>query len=300
MKIINGNINLLKILESDPSLNINGIEDFAARYDELAVKFHRHFDDSLQESGIQNAMYHKWRYIELCKEGLSGTVIDIGNDKPFLSYYLHQLNLQANIITVSYEIPQTPYDLYMVDIESEALPVQTGAADKALLAEVLEHLWRDPAHTMYEINRSLKIGGELYLTTPNACEFHAIVCAVWQANPNQRSQFYRSLESGHVHIWSSTDLRTLLESAGFRIDTLTSFDAYKYTSREGVLWETIRNVSPTPDLLGESLLCRATKIEAIAAPMYPKSLFPEGKGTCFEGALRSFCLEKLADLTSAD
>jgi SAM-dependent methyltransferase len=295
MEIIKGDKELLAVLEGDVALAVNGADDFEQRYDELNEAFHSHFQQEVRRAGIENAAYHKWRYCSMCRESLRGSVLDLGNDKPFLSFFLRRLNPNAEIKTVSFEIPQSPYDLYAVDIESEPLPLQSESIDVVLFAEVLEHLWRDPAYTLFQINRVLRAGGELYLTTPNPCELHAITCVLWQANPNQRSQIFRSLESGHLHLWSSADLKTLLETSGFKVDLLTSYDAYKYTKHVPAIWEFVKSISPYTDLMGECLLVRASKIEEIDGPRYPTAIFPDGCGVRLEGAIRSFAVTELVE-----
>ncbi|MGQ9369873.1 methyltransferase domain-containing protein [Azospirillum sp. ST 5-10] len=293
MKLIHGDRSLLEALEADPALDVQDAEEFERRYDDLNERFHSHFSPASRADGRANAEFHKWRYCHMCRETLSGTVLDLGSDKPFLSFFLRKLNRRAIIHTVSFEIPQTPYDLYSVDIETDPLPFRSGSVDTVLFAEVLEHLWRDPAHALFEMNRVLRMNGELYLTTPNPCEIHAITCILWQANPNQRSQIFRNLESGHLHLWSSADLRRLLESSGFTVDLLTSYDAYRYTEHHEKVWEFVRSVSPHTELMGECLLARASKTEALAEPRYPREIFPDGEGVQFDGALRSFALHKL-------
>jgi len=54
------------------------------------------------------------------------------------------------------------------DLERDRVPVGDGWADCAVFSEVLEHL--NPyyvGHTVSEINRVLRPGGILMLTTPN-------------------------------------------------------------------------------------------------------------------------------------
>jgi SAM-dependent methyltransferase len=295
MEIIKGDKELLAVLEADIALAVDNADDFERRYEELNEAFHSHFREEIRNAGIENAAFHKWRYCSMCRESLRGSVLDLGNDKPFLSFYLRRLNPNAEIKTVSFEVPQSPYDLYAVDIEAEPLPLETGSTDIVLFAEVLEHLWRDPAYALFQINRVLRTGGELYLTTPNPCELHAITCVLWQANPNQRSQIFRSLESGHLHLWTSGDLRTLLESNGLKVDVLTSYDAYKYTKHVPAISEFVKSISPYTDLMGECLLVRARKIEELDGPRYPKSIFPYGCGVALEGAIRSFAITRLVE-----
>lgn len=294
---IAGRSELLARLDADQKLRCRGRDEFANRYDELYQRFYSYFSESVRARQIENAIYHKSRYIDLCREKFSGKVVDVGNDKPFIIYYLRELNPNATFLTISQDIPETPLDLYDVDIEQEALPLRDGEADQVIFTEVLEHLWRDPAFTVYQLNRVLRPGGTAFVTTPNACELHAIECILWQANPNQRNQFYSRLESGHLHLWTAQELRILFETSGFEAAELRSYDAYGYTRRNGRLMELAREISPHVDLMGETLLLRAVKTKALDGPTYDVRLFPNGCGVRFEGAIRNFAA-KFGDKSS--
>jgi SAM-dependent methyltransferase len=288
MKLIRGDLALLGRLNSDDRLQVANFGEFEARFDELNEAFHAHFSPMVAHTGVENCKYHKGRYIAILKERLEGTILDIGNDKPFLSFWLKKFHPTANIEILSFDVPETPFDLFAVDIESESIPLDAGSVDKILFAEVLEHLWRDPAHAVHQMNETLKMGGTIYVTTPNACELHAITCILWQANPNQRNAFYSRLEAGHLHLWTARELGILFETNGFEIQDLLSFDPYGYTERTGKLVELIRNITPHFDLMGESLIMRARKITSSPQPVYDPRLFPTGKGVQFEGTLKSF------------
>lgn len=288
LRKIAGNPHLLAELDADPALRCENPDEFARRYDELYERFYSYFSAGARLSQIENAIFHKRRYIDLCREKFSGKVVDVGNDKLFIVYYLRELNPKATFITVSYEIPETPVDLYDIDIEQEALPLGDGEADQIIFTEVLEHLWRDPAFTVRQLNRVLREGGEAFVTTPNACELHAIECILWQANPNQRNQFFSRLESGHLHLWTAQELRILFESNGFEIADLSSYDVYGYTKRTGRLMEIAKEISPHLDLMGETLQMRAVKRKTHDVPVYDSRLFPDGCGVQFEGAIRNF------------
>ncbi len=53
-------------------------------------------------------------------------------------------------------------------------PYQDGYFSTVLCCELLEHLAGDPMHMMIEINRILKPGGHLVLTTPNIVSLRAV------------------------------------------------------------------------------------------------------------------------------
>lgn len=57
---------------------------------------------------------------------------------------------------------------FNIDLESDALPRESGFYDLILCFEIIEHMEIDPMHLFSEINRLLKPGGILYMSTPNS------------------------------------------------------------------------------------------------------------------------------------
>lgn len=56
---------------------------------------------------------------------------------------------------------------FNVNLEHERVPVADGKYDMVICMEVIEHLELDPMFMLFEINRILKPGGLLYMSTPN-------------------------------------------------------------------------------------------------------------------------------------
>ncbi len=65
-------------------------------------------------------------------------------------------------------------DIDLFDAEKDPFPYGDESFDTVLCCELLEHLTADPMHMMSEINRILKPGGALILTTPNIASYRAI------------------------------------------------------------------------------------------------------------------------------
>lgn len=65
-------------------------------------------------------------------------------------------------------------DIDLFDAEKDPFPYANESFDTVLCCELLEHLTADPMHMMSEINRILKPGGSLILTTPNIASLRAI------------------------------------------------------------------------------------------------------------------------------
>jgi SAM-dependent methyltransferase len=265
-------------LEADPALvRFSSLGAIIDGYEEAVEAFHAHFEPHFARNNIENALYHKQRYIFILQQEYTGRVLDVGNDKPFLTF-----------VTISYDIPRSPFELHRVDIEADPLPFPDGHFESAILAEVIEHLWRDPALICAELNRVLKPGGTILLTTPNPCEKHALVSVLWQSNPNQRGKIYRMLESGHLHMWTVAELQVLLEAHGFDAEDAETHDFWGYTAPDPLLDELIAKVAPYPELMGECTVIVARKLHDQPVVIYPQELFPDGGPVAFEGAIRSY------------
>jgi SAM-dependent methyltransferase len=287
MKIIAEDSSLRKRLDEDSVLRSVKYAELASHYEEISARFH-----SLMSRGAdaqhENALFHRIRYLELLSRRWFGRVLDVGNDKPFLSYFLRRFNPDTHFETISNEIPETPYALHEVDIEFERFPFPTGVFDAVIFTEVIEHLWRDPSHCVLEIARTLKLGGSVYVTTPNPCDRHSLVCVLWQANPNQRSAYYATLESGHLHLWTVAQVASILEAHGFEVTTRTTKDLYGHTKPDASIEQFIAAVSPYANLMHETVVVEGMKRVVVDEPRYPRDIFPDGRPVQFDGAIVGF------------
>lgn len=268
------------------------LQALVADYENVAKGFYAYLPDDVRDIFINDAIYHRARYIELLSRSYGHRVLELGSDKPFISHFLRQLHPQSVFDTVSIDIPFSKYPIVRVDIESEKLPYEDGTFSDVIFTEVLEHLFRDPAWTIQQINRVLIQGGVLFLTTPNACGYDGLINFINQANPNARSQFYASIESGHPHLWTADECKQILCAHGFRIDSIDTAD-YVPIPLPRELAEFIDSYSRDKLMHGQSLRLVATKIEVVNGPVYPTNLFPEGKPVQLQGALLEWAVKTL-------
>lgn len=189
--------------------------------------------------------------------------------------------------TISIDIPFCDYPIVRVDIESEKFPFEDNSVDAVIFTEVLEHLFRDPAWTVSEINRVLKQDGILFLTTPNACGYDVFQNIIQQKNPNERNQSFKCMESGHPHLWTPHECRVLLEAHGFDLELLTTVNYYSTHPLAGIM-DFLQSNSPAPDLHDEVIKICAVKHQSTTGPVYPAELFPEGMPVQFTGALQKW------------
>jgi SAM-dependent methyltransferase len=284
-----------RAIAADPLLGLrHDRTSLQERYDELAERFHALMKPGPAASNLGNARYHKQRYLHVALRDWHGRVLDVGNDKPFFTWLFLQANPDVELETISLGSPPTMHPLHHCDIEFDPLPFADASFDGAILSEVIEHLWRDPATIIWQINRVLRPGGQLLLTTPNPCERHAIVCALWQSPPNGRGQIFKALENGHLHLWTGGQLRELVEVHGMKVDLLTTRDLWGYTAADPVIDQLVASVSPAPDMMGECIELVASKASHASGVTYPKAMFPEGGPVAFVGALAAFARRSLA------
>ena len=110
--------------------------------------------------------------LHLTPEGAK--VLDAGSAPCFNSLALSLLGYEVYSLGINPEPYRATLEKYEVkvikaDFENEVIPLEDGYIDCIMLAEVLEHLhpYKIP-FTLSEMPRVLRVGGILYLTTPNA------------------------------------------------------------------------------------------------------------------------------------
>lgn len=111
---------------------------------------------------------------------------------------------------------------YTADLEFERITCENERYDTVLCLEVLEHMEVDPMALLDEINRTLKPGGTLLLTTPNICGSRNIAKILAGRDPYFYMQYQRGASyHRHNYEYSVWSLRHLLTAAGFTGDIWT-------------------------------------------------------------------------------
>lgn len=166
----------------------------------------------------------------------------------------HAITLEMN--GVSKEFPA-----YSVNIEEEPLPADDETFDVVLCCEVLEHMEVDPMYMLAEVNRVLKPGGLLVLTTPNAASTHSIFKILRGTEPYFYMQYRhdRSLYR-HNYEYSIHSLTAVIAGAGFDpvIWTEDSFeDPYVHDVPK------LRSMGYNISNFGDNLFCASRKISGV-------------------------------------
>jgi glycosyltransferase involved in cell wall biosynthesis/SAM-dependent methyltransferase len=128
----------------------------------------------------------------------------------------------------------------LFDAEKDGFPYPNGYFSTVLCCELIEHLSADPMHMMIEINRILKPGGHLVLTTPNIVSLRAIAGILGGYNPLLFPAYIRPGASGerqarHAREYAPREIRTLFEDCGFDI-TLLETAPFRLEPKPELAW----------------------------------------------------------------
>ncbi len=111
------------------------------------------------------------------------------------------------------------------DAERDPFPYEDGSFSTVLCCELVEHLPTDPMHMMGEINRILKPGGHLVMTTPNVASLRAIAGVLQGFHPMLFPSYIKPNPGGepdprHAREYTPLELKALLEESGFEVTLL--------------------------------------------------------------------------------
>ena len=172
-------------------------------------------------------------------------------------------------------------DIDLFDAERDAFPYPDGYFATVLCCELLEHLYHDPMHMMGEINRILRPGGALVLTTPNLCSLRAVEAILLGYHPGFFHQYIRPNEHGeieprHNREYAPRDVALLLEQAGFEIARL---ETGPYLSEPSARGEWVVNLLQRYDLSGDlrgEAICAVGRKTGPPKCRYPAGLYSGG------------------------
>jgi SAM-dependent methyltransferase len=113
-------------------------------------------------------------------------------------------------------------DVDLFDAERDRFPYADEYFDTVLCCELLEHLPGDPMHMMSEINRILKPGGHLVLTTPNIVSMRAIAAILQGYHPGFFPAYIKPAEPGaevearHAREYAPREIEYLFRDSGLQ------------------------------------------------------------------------------------
>jgi SAM-dependent methyltransferase len=158
--------------------------------------------------------------------------------------------------------------VFNVDLESDAIPVPDGHYDVVLCCEVLEHMERDPMAMMSEVNRVLRDGGLLVLTTPNANSSRSIEKALTGREPYFYMQYRRSGEADrHNYEYSVRTLVRVVSAAGFPSPSVWTEDSFEVPAPDVI--RRVRSAGFDVRDHGDNIFCVARRASGVV-DRYPE------------------------------
>jgi glycosyltransferase involved in cell wall biosynthesis/SAM-dependent methyltransferase len=139
-------------------------------------------------------------------------------------YYGTAGEVDRRTVTCNGEVFTLDVDLF--DAEKDRFPYDDAYFATVLCCELLEHLTADPMHMLAEINRVLKPGGHLVLTTPNLGSLRAISGILQGYHPGLFPAYIRPPEPGvvpdarHNREYMPREIAHLLEDSGFEVTVM--------------------------------------------------------------------------------
>lgn len=144
---------------------------------------------------------------------LPGNVLDMGFaalPNPFLK---DAVGVDIDLPPLS---PQNYSQVIKSDLSKDPLPLPSNSFENVIAGDVIEHL-ENPSHFLREINKVLKKGGRLILSTPHANEWwttlHNWFFRKWIKDP----------DGEHLQNWTILDMTRLLAKNGFAIEKIEGF-----------------------------------------------------------------------------
>jgi len=101
-----------------------------------------------------------------------------------------------------------------INLNGQTTPYPDGFFDTIVSLEVIEHVF-NPLSFLKEINRALRPGGTLIISTPNIRKLQRIVSIIMGHFPGT-SYDPVGFDGGHLHYFTSKDLSNLLMECGFK------------------------------------------------------------------------------------
>jgi len=143
-----------------------------------------------------------------------GLVMDLDAQPFILSCALKLMGYKV----IAYDYDADPYldiakaynvKVVKCDLERDRIDTEDGSVDCAVFSEVIEHI--NPYyinHALSEINRVLKVGGKLIVTTPNIASLFRRLKLLLGKQPVYRL---------HVKEYTKNEVEELLRNSGFKI-----------------------------------------------------------------------------------
>jgi ubiquinone/menaquinone biosynthesis C-methylase UbiE len=147
---------------------------------------------------------------------------------------------------------------YRVNLETTPIPVEDESFDYILCSEIIEHMEQDPMFMMSELNRVLKPGGLLILTTPNIASSSGISRMLKGIDPYFYMQYRKAgTLDRHNYEYTVFSVSKILQSAGFEGSAWTE-DTFSAPASLPV--DSLKKLGYSMEHLGDNIFTVSNKV----------------------------------------
>ncbi|OHD64754.1 MAG: hypothetical protein A2176_10520 [Spirochaetes bacterium RBG_13_51_14] len=249
-----------------------------------------HFDDSERSQYLNFSLDRFLKTLELFPRDIdeNSRVLELGSSPYFMSLLIkksrkcqldfanffgkdrHAVNKE--LLTSEKYNERHSFTFKHFNVEKDVFPYRNDSYDLVLFCEIIEHLTVDPVHSLVQINRILKDGGYVIITTPNVLRYENILKLILGENIHDHYSGYGAY-GRHNREYTPRELRRLIEGLGFRVVRLYTkvtgsihIDAFSIKRFRGLIQLlTTRN-------RGSNIFLLAQKVSG-ADGTYPRWLF---------------------------
>jgi len=187
---------------------------------------------------------------------------------------------RRQVVSIDGEVFECDVDLF--DAERDLFPYPDEFFSTVLCCELIEHLAADPMAMMAEINRVLKPGGSLVLTTPNLASVRALAAILQGFHPGFFPAYVRPARDGQVEArhnreYTPREIRQLLIESGFEV-TLLETGPFREAPRPELAWVThlLERYLLDTELRGDGIYAVGRKVGGVRN-RYPEWLYSGGE-----------------------
>ncbi len=158
------------------------------------------------------------------KAGSRGRVLDLGCAQGNVALLLAEAGLETWAVDLRSEFLEYAGRKYergkfrRCAANAESLPFAAGAFDLVVWGEMIEHV-AYPEKVLGEIQRVLRPGGHLVLSTPNGRRLHTGLPTFGQVADRGTlvAKQFKPDSDGHLFLFAQSELEALLRAGGFRM-----------------------------------------------------------------------------------
>jgi len=194
--------------------------------------------------------------------GKGARFLDIGCGEGTLATHVRGLFAEVHGIDISEEAVQLAINngvrALRANLNVDPIPFPENHFDVVTALDVIEHVF-DPIRLIREIHRVLTPGGYTVISTPNIRKIQRVLTLV-------RGRFPRTsydpvgYDGGHLHYFTSQDMRALLEQERFKVTLIDGICSdrrtRKYRLAVGILGKRFEK-----EFLSNAIVVKANKIE---------------------------------------